>query len=106
MESVLLSGVFLTSYLPSAVTNTILLKHYGESDFYDTLDEVTSLFVVINVYINPLYYLYKFHNIRQGLIDVLTCKQTESQRASGAFHANRSVQISRQGKIAVIGGSA
>ncbi len=77
----LLPGMFIVSYLPIMVTLSVLRRVFGEYGFYKHIVDVATLFIVINHFLNPIYYIYKLRNIRQGLVDLFKC--TSGQPISG-----------------------
>ena len=41
---------------------------------------------MISVFVNPLYYFYKLGNIRQGLVDFLTCAKSQAAAQAQLRH--------------------
>ena len=67
------SGIFIVVFLPKPIIYTVLKSYLDKYGFYQDLLDASVLLLMINVWINPLYYFYKLKNIRKGLVDVFMC---------------------------------
>ncbi len=73
----LLPGMFIVSYLPGMITVSVLKRVIGDDDFYPHVQDAATLFLMINHFGNPIYYIYKLSNIRQGLMDLVKCRSSQ-----------------------------